>query len=545
MSVSAADFQVANATELDRGRLEKAIQYLQQSEVGTIFLELAAEAGVRIGINSWGTDRYGENNTPGQTSFDHDDTGMILWNPMAALQIRDNDKVIVGVQSAALGLLHEIVHAVDPGLVANFASRIPKYGFLNEFTAIQYETMVANELGEVTRENHWGVDILSLDPTTHTMPTEDGGLVWAQMGKDGREEYGPVYEPQPQGDPDNQVPVFGSADPGGAYHDGDDSGDGNWPNDGGNGAGEYPGNEHDNDSPPGSYDGGGRPSGHDDGDPYDGDGWPSEHDPGADGGGNNGGGNNGGGWDGTSDPYDDGPGYDGGYDGGYGGGYDGGYDGGGGYGDYGGDYGGGGGGGGGFGCVAVSSFLPDGRTAGDIKVGDTMELGDQETMEPGTGVVSYSQTKEARGYRIVTESGVSLVCSDTAPIPARRKGLLTPDKLLGEQVAVRRGEGGQSEGGWETVTGVDEVGIIKVQHVTVGNKCFLAGEKKGAYILHHNVKDAGGGDDCWPDDDWIPFRLDPKVDESQQTAQRGDHGEEPTQLVGVSPPPVVDGISFL
>jgi hypothetical protein len=32
-----------------------------------------------------------------------------------------------------------------------------------------------------------------------------------------------------------------------------------------------------------------------------------------------------------------------------------------------------------------------------------------------------------------------------------------------------------------------------VQHITVGDRCFWAGEKRGAYILHHNSKDAGGG----------------------------------------------------
>jgi hypothetical protein len=35
------------------------------------------------------------------------------------------------------------------------------------------------------------------------------------------------------------------------------------------------------------------------------------------------------------------------------------------------------------------------------------------------------------------------------------------------------------------------VGEIKVQHITVGDKCFWAGEKQGKYILHHNMKFSG------------------------------------------------------
>lgn len=161
------------------------------------------------------------------------------------------------------------------------------------------------------------------------------------------------------------------------------------------------------------------------------------------------------------------------------------------YGDWGGSNG---------GCVSVASVMPDGRTAGDIRVADTMALGDQETMESSAGIVTYSQLKQAPGFRITTETGVSLVCSDTAPIPAKDRGLLTPQHLLGERVAVRWDENGESKAGWETVVKVEAIGVIHVQHITVGDRCFWAGEKSGAYILHHNVKNAGDGG--WSDYSW-------------------------------------------
>jgi hypothetical protein len=218
--------------------------------------------------------------------------------------------------------------------------------------------------------------------------------------------------------------------------------------------------------------------------------------------------------------------------------YDGSYDdpnyGGDGYGDPG-----GGGGGGNGGCVAIASLLPDGRTAGAIQVGDTMDLGDEKSLEAGKGTVTYSQLKQAPGFRITTEKGVSLVCSDTAPIPTKGNGLVTPQKLLGEQVAVRWDENGVTTTGWETIVKVEPVGIIRVQHITVGDKCFWAGEKKGAYILHHNMKDAGGGD-YWPDE-WDPLKTKP--DESHLTTHH-DHGGA-AALIGVAPPPPIDGFGLI
>jgi len=166
------------------------------------------------------------------------------------------------------------------------------------------------------------------------------------------------------------------------------------------------------------------------------------------------------------------------------------------YGDGGADYGGA--------CVHVDSYLPSGIKAGQVHVNSIMHLYDPETDEHDSGLVSYSEAKNVSGYRIRTSSGVSLVCSDTAPIPTRHAGLVTPGKLLGHFVPVVdiNRDTDEEDGGvvWEEVTESDRVGMIWVQHITVGDKCFWAGEKPGAYILHHNMKannevnsDSGGG----------------------------------------------------
>ncbi len=177
------------------------------------------------------------------------------------------------------------------------------------------------------------------------------------------------------------------------------------------------------------------------------------------------------------------------------------------------------------GCVAISSFLPDGRTAGDVRVGDTMQLSDEENLEPAIGEVSYSQQKNCPGFRITTDSGATLVCSDTAPIPTPDGLVLAPD-LLGKMVAVRRDDSSGTKTAWETVIEVKSIGQIIVQHITVGNKCFWAGEKKNVYILHHNLKFVGddGTGDWW--DEWTFSSPAP-----------GDTLES-AQIIGVLPIPV-------
>jgi hypothetical protein len=165
------------------------------------------------------------------------------------------------------------------------------------------------------------------------------------------------------------------------------------------------------------------------------------------------------------------------------------------------DYGGGDSGGG---CVQIASRLPCGTLAGDIVVGSEMQLSDQKSLQAGVGIVSFSKRKKAQGFRLTTVSGVSLVCSDTAPIPTT-DGLVLAPNVHGKSVAVRRDEGGVSHSAWEAVASVVPVGEIEVQHITVGDKCFWAGEKPNSYILHHNTKDAGnaaGGGSDWDEINW-------------------------------------------
>lgn len=134
------------------------------------------------------------------------------------------------------------------------------------------------------------------------------------------------------------------------------------------------------------------------------------------------------------------------------------------------------------GCVVVTALLPDGRTAGDVRIGDTLALADAATLEPATGEVSYSEAMLQPCVEIITESGVTLQCSSTAPIPTPEGLRLAPD-LAGRQVAVLV----DGIARWERVKRLRGIGKHLVQHITCGNACFWAGSARG-FILHHNLK---------------------------------------------------------
>lgn len=136
----------------------------------------------------------------------------------------------------------------------------------------------------------------------------------------------------------------------------------------------------------------------------------------------------------------------------------------------------------GGGCVVVEALLPDGRVAGDVRVGDTLALADPVTLEPLTGIVTYSEAELQPCVEIITASGRSLPCSTTAPIPTPQ-GLVLAPNLAGREVAVLV----DGVARWERVKRLRGIGQRMVQHITCENGCFWAGAK-GGFILHHNAK---------------------------------------------------------
>lgn len=134
-------------------------------------------------------------------------------------------------------------------------------------------------------------------------------------------------------------------------------------------------------------------------------------------------------------------------------------------------------------CVTIDSVFPNGSLAKDTKVGEEMLTSDPYNyFDAELSDVSYSTTKLQPCVRIVTESGASLVCSVTAPIPTYDNGYMMAPDLLNRTVPVMR----NNITNWEIVIIVENVGDREVQHITVGDRCFWAGETADAFILHHN-----------------------------------------------------------
>lgn len=141
-------------------------------------------------------------------------------------------------------------------------------------------------------------------------------------------------------------------------------------------------------------------------------------------------------------------------------------------------------GGGGGGCVVVESFLADMRQAGDVSVGDTLAMGDPETLADRIGTVTFSESVMQPCVEVITASGAVLRCSLSAPIPTERDGIVLAPHLAGKSVGVRDGNGVL----WEPVARIRSIGMRLVQHISANDGCFWAGAEQGRYILHHNKK---------------------------------------------------------
>lgn len=144
-----------------------------------------------------------------------------------------------------------------------------------------------------------------------------------------------------------------------------------------------------------------------------------------------------------------------------------------------------GGGSGGGNCVTIDTWLPGHGFAGDITVGDLLELvEDAATFRRRAGRVTYAVRKLARCVRIITESGISLDCSITAPILCSDEELVLAPDLAGRTIPVS--DFGDHR--HERVVAVEHLGEREVIHITCENSVFLAGRARGRYIGHHNLK---------------------------------------------------------
>ena len=147
----------------------------------------------------------------------------------------------------------------------------------------------------------------------------------------------------------------------------------------------------------------------------------------------------------------------------------------------------------GGGCVVLESYVP--LVEKTIKHNNRpiiqawmLESGMQisvatEDMYVATGIVNKTLNDYQPCVKIITTEGISLVCSTTAQIYTKENGYIPATEVYGKRVAVMR----NNSVWYDEVVGLDDVGMKFVRVIDIGNNSFWAGEKLGAYILHHNV----------------------------------------------------------
>jgi len=145
------------------------------------------------------------------------------------------------------------------------------------------------------------------------------------------------------------------------------------------------------------------------------------------------------------------------------------------------------------GCVALESYVPmiDDNMVNNGPVTQAYQLNrthklmlcNLEELNNIVGTVKDAFIDYQVCHRLVTESGASLVCSDTAPIPTLNNGIKKPPELVGEMIPVLR------SGAiiWERVVSNENVGYKFVRVIDAHDNYFWAGETSDAYILHHNI----------------------------------------------------------
>jgi len=154
---TAADFKVTGGTKQDKADLNDALKYLQQTDASGKAVSPTAtkligkmKEGATIHIIHDGNDSYDPN------------TGVLNWDPKSGLKVTSGQ----GIQSAALGLAHEMDHEVN-GTVGKPTG--DGYQNSEEKRVITgSETTIAHDLHEPTRTDHYGSTVVMTTANAHT-----------------------------------------------------------------------------------------------------------------------------------------------------------------------------------------------------------------------------------------------------------------------------------------------------------------------------------------------------------------------------------------
>jgi hypothetical protein len=182
MPISSNNFtgRLVGASQQDITELNAALTYLQRSSLATNVLNFIKNNGIKIDFITPTDPRTYQNGNRYTI-----DNKTIYWDPDASTRTSGTSIANVGVLSAALLLLHEAAHAEDANLTKHYGdgNNNPTYdNNAEQYAIVQYENVVAQNLGETIRANHVGLYIPTKNPTEHTTTT---GL-WQEQNLDGQ-----------------------------------------------------------------------------------------------------------------------------------------------------------------------------------------------------------------------------------------------------------------------------------------------------------------------------------------------------------------------
>lgn len=141
---------------------------------------------------------------------------------------------------------------------------------------------------------------------------------------------------------------------------------------------------------------------------------------------------------------------------------------------------------GGGGCVHADSWIETKNRgwvqARDVVVGDLLRVLNKTGSGTEFAPVLQNRTLPENGFRITSESGFTVRCSDSTPLTLKDGGYLPVWKLDGQELPVfhkgkLRFEKCRSE----------FVGSMPVCYISLGGLVYAAGDRKGRAILTHNV----------------------------------------------------------
>lgn len=137
------------------------------------------------------------------------------------------------------------------------------------------------------------------------------------------------------------------------------------------------------------------------------------------------------------------------------------------------------------GCVAVDMFMDTQRQAKDINIGDVIDGSayNPDSMVPRT--VRANRVMSQPCLRMVTESGIAIVASESTPMTMRDGSMMMFPDMLGEEVLVN------DEGiiRWERVVSLVSVGNRDVVVFNVNDQSYFAGEVGNRRIATHNAEE--------------------------------------------------------